>query len=189
MKKLYIAIVIVALLISAFFIIKPIVVKNNYQQGLAYSDSLNYEKALDYLNSSIKWDKKNIPALIARANAFYHLEKEDAAINDYNKVLAIDSTNFSAWFGRGLVYLNNEDYQNALHDFEKAESIDITTDLLYFLGFTESNLENYQAALDDLNRVIERDSLYAEAYHQRGIVWANLDNLEASVQDFNKALE
>jgi len=149
MKKLFIAIIIVALLISAFFIIKPIIVKNNYRQGLAYSDSLNYEKALDYFNTSIKWDRNNIPSLIARAHAFYQLEKEDAAIKDYNKVLAMDSTNFNAWFGRGLVYLNNKDYQNALQDFEKAESVDITTDLLYFLGYTESNLENYQSALDD----------------------------------------
>lgn len=72
---------------------------------------------------------------------------------------------------------------------EKAPSI--ITQLMYNKSLIQSQQKNYQDALTTLDQVIERNSNYAKAYYQKGIVTKNMEggSLDDALGYFDKAAE
>ena len=49
-------------------------------------------------------------------------------------------------------------------------------------------MKQYQKALSDYSRAIEQDPFYAQAYNNRGILFATFKKFEQADADFSKAL-
>src|SRR4051812_46240548 len=60
-----------------------------------------------------------IEALFKSAEKNADEGKLDAAIADYNKIIAIAPEDADAFYGRGYIYLRKADYDKAIADFTK----------------------------------------------------------------------
>ena len=99
-----------SIIIIAFFVLKPNISNNFYQKGLAYADSARYNMAVKYYSKSLKFNKKNVNALLARANSYYQLEQELNALTDFNKLLESDDQNYEVYFGRALIFIRQNEW-------------------------------------------------------------------------------
>eukprot|EP00605_Chrysophyceae_sp_TOSAG23-4_P001320 GSChrysophyteH1.ASY1.ANO1.1435.1 assembled CDS len=60
---------------------------------------------------------------------------------------------------------------------------------LFLRGTAFFKRQEYEASIEDLNRVIELDSSHLEAYYHRGMACTKLDSQEEAIQDLTKVLE
>ncbi|MFC2096511.1 tetratricopeptide repeat protein, partial [Bacteroidota bacterium] len=134
MKKWISFLVALVIIIIAFLLIKPKISNNYYQKGQHSADSLEYDIAAEYFSKSIKFNKKNIKAILGRANAFYQLEELENAEADFNYLLQLDNQNYEAYFGRALIFIKNSSWESALSDLNKAKELKSDSpEIFYFI--------------------------------------------------------
>ena len=97
-----------------------------------------------------------------------------------------------AWFS--IAYLLSQgggaDSEAVVDAYTKAIELDPTSAAAYNnRGNAKNDLDQYQAALVDLDRAIELDPTYAAAYSNRGIAKRNLGRPEAAFVDLDRAIE
>ncbi len=73
-------------------------------------------------------------------------------------------------------------------DYNSAINVLSASDWLYS-GIVYGVLGNMQQAINDLNKAIELNPQFAEAYYNRGIAYGNLGNNRKAIKDFDKAIE
>ncbi|ASQ91154.1 hypothetical protein CHL67_09705 [Prosthecochloris sp. GSB1] len=56
-------------------------------------------------------------------------------------------------------------------------------------GIEKLKSEDFDGALEDFNKAIEKDSGFAEAYFNRGLIFGNRGELQEALADFDKAIE
>jgi tetratricopeptide (TPR) repeat protein len=91
-----------------------------YFQGVIYSESKEYDKALDSLNKSIALKPEQAHALNSRGVAFLKKGLYGEAIDDYNAAFSIDSTLIEAINNRGDAYEQVGNYRKACRDWKRA---------------------------------------------------------------------
>ena len=93
---------------------------------------------------------------------------------------------------RALFYLKHENFEEAVADFDEALSLgppsDLTAEIFNELGLIHVRLENYDRAMEDYHRAINKKNDFFEAYYNRGILWRRLDRLDDALADFNLAI-
>jgi len=144
-------------------------------QVLAKSDQLKSKKVNDILNrSKKKLVKSHRKWAIQKYKTFKNdqsLANVEAAIDQFQKVEDIA-----------------EEYDNT----KKAkEAKGIITKLMYQRSLVQYQQSKLQEALNTLNEVIDRNSNYALAYYQKGIIVKNMDskNFEKSIKIFDEAIK
>ncbi|MGB3459922.1 MAG: tetratricopeptide repeat protein [Halobacteriota archaeon] len=73
-----------------------------YNRGNAYSDLMQYERAIEDYNKTIELDPNYTHAYNNRGNAYYYLMQYERAIEDYNKTIELDPNYAYAYNNRGL---------------------------------------------------------------------------------------
>ena len=130
-----------------------------------------YEEAIDFINKSLELnDKWEIPYFY-RGVANQALENFDEAILDYTKALEFNEKMTDAYYNRAKILLSRKDIENpdlnrAVVDLEKALDLDPKfISALYAMGAAQKKLENYEKALEYLDRAIELepDFIHAKA--------------------------
>ena len=87
---------------------------------MLYSGNGN-KLGIEYLNTALRLEPKNINVLYALAQTYQDAEEADIANEYYVKMLEIDPQNKFAWFNRGRLELElYEDYEAAVEFFTKA---------------------------------------------------------------------
>ena len=56
-------------------------------------------------------------------------------------------------------------------------------------GVAYKMLEQYQKALEDLNRAIQLDPNYSDAYNNRGTVYDKLNQNDKAISDYSRAIQ
>jgi tetratricopeptide (TPR) repeat protein len=119
----------------------------------------------------------------------------DAAIVDLNA--AIDSNaNASVYTLRGEAYMQMGDYQNALNDFNSAIEVDgMNAVAFYDRSLLNTRLENYEAALSDVNNALAAQSMkpmdvlsMRDLYAKRGQLNLWLKNWQGAIADYTNSL-
>ena len=119
----------------------------------------------------------------------------EGAIEDLN--VAIDANATSNTYAlRGEIYMQNGDYQNALNDFDKAIEIDgMNAVAFYDRSLLNTRLENYDAALIDINNALAAQSMkpsevlnLRNLYAKRGQLNLWLKNWEGAIADYTNSL-
>lgn len=124
-----------------------------YNQGLAHLNLRNYEQALTAFDQAmaIKPDYQTkeqrqrvfnqyLEALLEKANVLQLIKRDEAAIAQYDKVLALKPDLHNVWYKKGLILLNLQKYKQAVTAFD--EAIKIKPD--------------YQAALEKRQQVLSQ---------------------------------
>ncbi len=140
--------------------------------------------------------------ILAQADDYIATAKEkliagdmDAAITDLNA--AIDANAASNTYTlRGEAYMQIGDYQKALSDFDSALEIDgMNAVAFYDRSLLNARLENYDAALTDINNALAAQSMkpsevlnLRDLYAKRGQLNLWLKNWQGAVADYTNSL-
>jgi Tfp pilus assembly protein PilF len=106
----------------------------NFQQGLNYYMSGDYQNALQYLTAAIQSDKTLLDAYYYRARVYMEYYKDyDKAIADFNTIVKTDNTDFESYYLMGACYYNKGDGKNAQANYNNAinafvKSLNLTPD-------------------------------------------------------------
>ncbi len=82
------------------------------------------QKQIDFLQSVLKDDPKNLKALIQLGNAYFDSGQFDRAIAAYSKALEIDPNNADVHTDLGIMYRRKGEYDRAIAEFKRAAEID-----------------------------------------------------------------
>jgi len=137
-------------------------------RGLAKSMTGDWPGCVDDLNSAIKIELKNPELLSTRAFAFLHAGDFEAAKCDFRAIDAIekDAGQKAQYFmaqsllrrARSNLMTDTGDRQKALDDYNRVLAIAPANDIILFeRADAFSELKQYEAALKDLDKVIEID--------------------------------
>ena len=137
-------------------------------------DSKSYEDALIDFNDAIKLDDKDAELYDLRGWTYYHLEKYDEALEDFGKAIDCDSNYAHAYEGRAYVYHNQGKKDSAKIDFKTA-------------GVEYIDVDNTKAR-EVLNKAIEIDNNYGEAYYYLGQVENRQSTWPEAIKQYEKAI-
>jgi tetratricopeptide (TPR) repeat protein len=98
-------------------------------------------------------------------------------------------------FLTGMLRYEAGDYETATVRFEKILEEDYVStfisryDLFFNLGYSYTELGDYEGAIRSYNKAIEINPELALAYSNRGTSYGRLGQVERSIEDFDKAIE
>lgn len=166
-------------------------------KGLAKSMAGDWAGCVEDLNSAIKIDPKNPELLSTRAFSFLHTGDFEAAKRDFRFIDTIEKE-----AGKKAQYLMAEsllrrarsnlmsdkgDKQKALDDYNRVLAIAPANDIILFeRADALSELKQYEAALKDLDKVIEIDgdvSKFGDTHAKRAKVRRMLEDLKGAEED------
>lgn len=140
--------------------------KFHLDNGIFDIEDGKYESAIEHIDKSLKIkDDWEIPYFY-RAVAHHAMENFDEAMLDYTKALQLNDKMTDAYYNRAKITLSRKDIENpdilenalkaAVCDLEKALELDDKfVDALFAMACAQKKLENYQKAIEYLDRVIE----------------------------------
>jgi len=171
-----------------------------YQKGLVYERQGKFDKAIIEYKNAIKVNPQFSEAYY-QLGLLYRVKGDlNQAIADYSKVIELNPKHAAAYFERGLAYVKEGKTQESIADFKKVAEIEPTmitgdkraavyTDILYAHSKAALEAGDIEEALDGLNWVIKIDPARAQAYYDRGLVYAQKSSFEQAIADFLKAVE
>lgn len=122
-----------------------------------------YSKAIDRNSNEAKyWNNRGL--------LLFSLGKLQMAEIDFKKALDVDSTLGISYNNLGLVYNKREQYDSAIFFYNQAiKNKHIDKNVHYNKAVTFINLAEFDSAKFSLNKVIDIDPSFAEAYLYRGV--------------------
>ncbi|OFX46082.1 MAG: hypothetical protein A2046_04285 [Bacteroidetes bacterium GWA2_30_7] len=147
--------------------LKALEIDSTYEEAynkiaLIYFNKKDYQNAIKYMNSYIRFKNDNSDALYIRGMAKFSNEDFQSAINDFDNAIKINPKHLRSFYARGLVKNKIGNFSEAVNDF------DATLNLK-----TKGN--------DKLE--------FADAYYNRAIAKKNLGKNEDACLDFKKAAD
>jgi tetratricopeptide (TPR) repeat protein len=122
-------------------------------------------------------DKVYAGLFFNRGLAKSYLDREEAAITDFNESLKIDPEYTSCYGSRGCSLMNLNRNIEALDDFDKAISLGDKTFINYFnRGKCKQSLTKFSEALEDYNAAYELNPENDNVIMQRDLLQAMKDN-------------
>jgi len=145
-------------------------------------------KAVEYLNESIRLDSKNPVSFNNRGVAYYNLGNRQLAVEEFNQALMLDNNYADAYNNRGIVLFELRQYQKAIEDFNRVISLKPQR-VDYFLNRAAAykNIWQYQKCLDDLKQALLLDPDYSRKNVSRGSANIDLNEVERLCENARKA--
>ena len=110
-----------------------------------------------------------------------------------DKALSIDSTYVSAYLLRSEVHFSMSNYFNTVNDINHAFKLEGTeasyaTEYTLLRGKAYARLQDYDKALSDINKVLEKSENNAEAHYERGKIRYRQSDYRGAMTDLDKAI-
>ncbi len=176
--------------------------RQNNLVGAAYSNRClinlklqNDVAAKDDCIAAIKINSDNLEAYLNLGLAYYHLEKYNLAIAQYQQVIQENNLYYRAYYNRGLAYFALNNYQQAIKDYQRAlryfSDSDLSSKSLVYnnLGLTYMIIAQDQEAVSNFNHAIALNSNNYHAYNNRGGVYHRQGKYQAAIKDFTQAVQ
>src|SRR6056297_2899860 len=184
-KRTLLIILVLVLAAAAIFVIPPMLSCRYYGMAKTQYDSTAYSEAIDLLQKSLKFDKKNIEARLLRADIHLQFERNEEALTDYAFVLQETDTSAVAHMGAAVAHYRQEAYEKTLQQADAALQLTTLPEGYLYKGLANLALKRFDEAESAFTQAIEQDATFAEAYHYRGIAKANQGNFEEAAADYN----
>ena len=186
-----------------------------YRIGLTEYEKGNYRQAIENYTKGVESNPDDASLYNNRGLAYYSFEQYDKAISDFNKAIELKPDFADAYYNRGLAYFRKGSYYNfeprkkAIDDFTKAielqpdfvdayynRAVTHTEQIHYHHKyatippkFPTKDMEHYNQALTDYNRVLFLDPSYVLAHNGLGNLFYRHGDWPLATEEYNKALE
>ena len=173
------------------------------QIGRTHLNLKDYSEATRFYTKAIDTNPKLSNAYIGRGVAYYKQQKYWNALDDFNQVLEINAKSIQAYLGRGLIYAqlsgfekSTEEYVQALmlanNEHLKIEPDELVPDsqITYLsLGMARYTKDNKTGAIAELEKSLELDPTYIQAYLLKGIIFFEQEKYELALTVLEQARE
>ncbi len=151
-------------------------------------DSLVTRAELDDLSLQIAKNPHAVDLLLRRGKIYLTLERFDAAVRDFDRVLAIDDRRDAAYFGRGIALGRLGQLERGIADL----SVYIDRNPKSSIAYTKRGIRNiwagrFKRAEEDLTRAIALDAANTEALDDLGVVLARSGRIDDALDHFLRA--
>ena len=90
---------------------------------------------------------------------------------------------------KALALYSLERYPESKVFIEKCISLQpYTLKPIFYRSVINTALKDYDSALADINYCLEKNSSWADAYHQKGLIYLNKQNYDLALENFNNAI-
>ena len=158
--------------------------------GTTYLQLNNYNKAIEYLKTSINLKPEFADNYNNIGIAFSEKKNFQKAIEAYEKAIDLKDNYFSAYLNNGIALKNIKKFSSAIKCFEKCIQIDPKNSQTYLnLGNIFVILKEYNKAKKSFDKAISLNKNYAEAYSNRGELFQlYLKDIRSGIKDYEEAL-
>jgi len=176
---------------------RAIALSPNY--GVAYNNRGNAHVALGQYDSAFQDFRKAVELMPqsavpfnGRGMAHGELKRYHAAIRDLTRAISLNPKYVAAYHHRADAYLALGMYREAVADATQVLTLQPDApdpDILLLRARANNGDKKLNAALDDLNKVIEVKPDMADAYVERGIVFTQVRRFDDAIGDLTRAIE
>jgi len=152
----------------------------------------DFKGAIEQFNKAVILDPENEFLYRVLGWSYYYLEKDDKAIENFEKAISINLGDDSSYIGLTLYHYKEGNYKDALDYITKAENInEITFSMKLIKGGILTKLKEYEKAEELLNglKAYEREESYCALWSAIGILEFEKGNIESSKHNYYKTLE
>jgi tetratricopeptide (TPR) repeat protein len=173
------------------------VIKKQPYAILGYNNLANYynqndehDKALKYLNMSIKMQPLQADVLKDMGKIFHIKGDLDKALENYNRSISIDPDNTEVYANRGAVFGSKGEFENAINDLtkvlmEKPEN----TNALSNRGFAYFQIKEFEKAIADYREYLQLKPGDAEIINLTGLCYAGLKDFDRAILQYDSAIQ
>jgi protein O-mannosyl-transferase len=162
-----------------------------WARGVGKFDMNDYKGALEDYTDAINHNYQFPVAYNNKANCYYMLDSLPQALAGYNQAIKVFDKYAMAYYNRGTAKQKMKDYNGSIDDYMLSIKYDFEHLSWAYngLGYSYYSMNEFTIALTNLNKAIEIDKEYPNAYFNRGCVeYAQKEYTKAS-DDFTKTLE
>ena len=199
-RKVYIAITVLLTLVASAVLIVPFGLSHyssayHYDKGLEYYNNEQYYAALNSLQHAIiDFGSKDIEACLLSGNILMDKYGQFSNAMEYAdlglKLASSPIEKVQLLYLKGMCLNGNGDYINAVEQFEEARKIWPEYDSLYYrLGTIYAyKLGEYQKAKVVLDRLLNMNNNFSDAYYARAYCHYHLEDYESAADDIDTYL-
>jgi len=169
--------------------VEPRVAAAHFNRGLALRMMDEYPKAADEFTKALELSPNQTEARFRRGIVWFYMEEYGLALGDFLD-LNLATADFRAMFWAGLVQAKQGDYVDAVLSYSDAIRENPENVLAHKnRALAYLHLEQYERAIDDLNRVLRSDREDAVSYYRRGVALERLEKYASAITSYEKAIK
>ena len=145
---------------------------------------------LNVLPTQIKYE-----SFRCKAGALHQLQRPQEALDSLDRALTINSDNSADWMLKGELNFALGEYQSALLslnravELRKSQNIAPSALLHNNRALVALELQEYELALEDVEKAISLDANFAPAWRNKGLILETSDRNEESLVAYERALK
>jgi tetratricopeptide (TPR) repeat protein len=155
------------------------------EEGL-YNEAINVLKKEEMANPSDKAGTN-----LELAYAYKGSKKYELALPYFNKAIELNDSYSLAYKERGNNYFKLKDYVKALSDYNKYEALaEPVTDAVFYYnkGWAENDLEKYNESSKSLEKSVQLDPAYSDAFSELGYAYYKLNMNNEAITNYRAAM-
>lgn len=161
-----------------------------YFAGTLFLQTNEYEKAIKFLDKSIKLNPNVPEAYSNKGIALTKIEKFEESIENYNTAINLKKDFVDAYLNKGISLRIIKKYKESINCFETCVKLKPKEPKIYNnLGNVYEEIKNYNNALKCYSKALQLNKNFREAYANRGRIFANFNHHELAIDDFEKTLK
>lgn len=170
--------------------INPNLADAYYLKGMALMENEKMDLAIVSFQRAVTIDQKHFDALM-QLGYIWEAKDTKMSIDYFNSALLADPTSSEASYNLGLLYQEHGEPQKAIKSYETIVQHDPKNKLAHYnTGYVNLvYLNNYSKAVLAFSKAIEQDSLYADAWFNRGYSFELQGELEKAAKDYQTVLK
>ncbi|MBK8845199.1 MAG: tetratricopeptide repeat protein [Bacteroidetes bacterium] len=170
--------------------LKPGDVNAMFLRGLIYKDKKDFANAKRAFLRCTEIKKDHYDSFI-QLGILHGENKEKIALSYYDAALRIKANSEEAVYGKAMLYQNTNYLDEAIKEYSTLMKINPGNKNAYFnTGYIHLvKLREYNEAIDYFGRAINCDSMYFEAYYNRGYSYEMRGDIGAARKDYLKAID
>lgn len=161
-----------------------------HSRALAYFNNGDINNALHDIDTAMRLDPLNFPALTSRGDILREIGEYESAIETLGNAIHLEPDYAIVYTQRGRTYYDMGLLDMAMDDFDKAiELLQRDPRPYYYRGLINIGYGNNEAAIFDFSYSIELKPDNLLAYIHRGHLYELQENYQLAIDDYNHVLE
>ncbi|MBR3940047.1 MAG: tetratricopeptide repeat protein [Bacteroidales bacterium] len=150
--------------------------------------SKDYDRATDNINKVIEMDPNNVKAYFMMGFLYKETGDSTNAVRNFRKAIEIDPEYADAYEELGLMYAGKKNKLGVEYLITAVNLRPNNTIARYALALLYQDLENYNAAVEEYNKILIIDSVNVNALNNLGYINLLNANYDEAINFFDKAI-